>query len=114
QFDDARVQRADVQAFMPKVRMFVHPEQTSRECLPTRFSEVTMTLTDGRTLTQRITHAKGQPKNPLTDAELDAKFRDCAIRVLPADRVESLLASIRALQTVPDVRALAAQFATRG
>lgn len=108
QFEEARVQRPDVQAFMPKVRMFVHPEQTTRECLPTRFSEVTITLTDGRTLQQRVSHAKGQPKNPLTDAELDAKFRDCAARVLPAERVASVLDAIRTLQTVPDVSAIAA------
>jgi 2-methylcitrate dehydratase PrpD len=107
QFDDARVQRPDVQAFMPKVRMFVHPEQTTRECLPTRFSEVTMTLGDGRELRERITHAKGQPKNPLSDAELDTKFRDCAGRVLPADRVEAVLGAIRTLETVPDVSAIA-------
>ena len=107
QFDNERVRRADVQAFMPKVRMFVHPEQTTRECLPTRFSEVTITLQDGRRLAKRVAHAKGQPKNPLTLGELEAKFRDCASRVLPAERTESVLSAVRALETVPDVSVLA-------
>jgi 2-methylcitrate dehydratase PrpD len=106
QFEDERVRRADVQAFMPKVRMFVHPEQTTRECLPTRFSEVTITLKDGRRLHKRVAQAKGQPKNPLTVAELEAKFRDCASRVLPAARAESILSAVRTLETVPDVGAL--------
>jgi len=106
QFADERVRRADVQAFMPKVRMFVHPEQTTRECLPTRFSEVTMTLTDGRRLQKRVAQAKGQPKNPLTVGELEAKFRDCASRVLPAARAESILSAVRTLETVPDVGVL--------
>ena len=106
-FTDERARRADVQEFMPKVRMFVHPEQTTRECLPTRFSEVTITLKDGRTVQRRISQAKGQPKNPLTDAELEAKFRDCAARVLPPAKVDALMAMLRKLETVPDVSALA-------
>ena len=106
-FTDERARRADVQAFMPRVRMFVHPEQTTRECLPTRFSEVTITLKDGRVLQQRVSQAKGQPKNPLTDAQLESKFRDCAARVLPAARIDALVAMLGALDTVPDVSELA-------
>jgi 2-methylcitrate dehydratase PrpD len=106
QFTDERVHRADVQALMPRVRMVVHPEQTTRECLPTRFSEVTITLRDGRRLQRRVHQAKGQPRNPLTDAELTVKFRDCAARVLPADRAESLLAAVHQLETLADVNAL--------
>jgi 2-methylcitrate dehydratase PrpD len=107
QFADERVRGADVQALMPKVRMFVHPEQTTRECLPTRFSEVTITLRDGRRLRRRVSHAKGQPQNPLTDAELTAKFRDCAARALPPERVEAVLAAVRGLETLSDVGTLA-------
>jgi 2-methylcitrate dehydratase PrpD len=103
QFADERVRRPDVKALMPKVRMFVHPEQTTRECLPTRFSEVTITLKDGRTLSKRVAQAKGQPRNPLTADELEAKFRDCAARVLPPERVVSVLSAVRSLETVPDV-----------
>jgi len=54
-----------------------------------------------------VTHAKGQPKNPLSDAELDTKFRDCAVRTLPTDRAEAVLGAIRKLETVPDVSAIA-------
>ncbi len=111
-FTDERARRADVQEFMPKVRMFVHPEQTTRECLPTRFSEVTITLKDGRVLERRVSQAKGQPKNPLTDAQLEAKFRDCAARVLPAARIDPLVTMLKALDTVPDVSELARALAT--
>ena len=107
QFTDERVRRADVQALMPRVRMAIHPEQTTRDCLPTRFSEVTIRLRDGGQLRRRVQQAKGQPRNPLTDAELTVKFRDCAARVLPAERVESLLAAVERLETLGDVTALA-------
>jgi 2-methylcitrate dehydratase PrpD len=113
QFADERVRRADVQAFMPKVRMFVHPEQTTRECLPTRFSEVSITLTGGTKLSKRVAQAKGQPKNALTVGELEVKFRDCAARVLSADRIDSVLAAVLALERAPDVSALAAMLSGR-
>ena len=107
QFADERVRRDDVQALMPRVRMFVHPEQTTRESLPNKFSEVTVTLTDGTKLQRRIDQAKGQPRNPLTDAELEVKFRDAAGRVLPTARVDALLAAVSALETLPDVAPMA-------
>src|SRR5262245_25164019 len=106
QFTDERVRRADVKALMPKVRMVIHPEQTTRDCLPTRFSEVTMRLRDGRQLQRRVQVAKGQPGNPLTEAELTVKFRDCAARALPAERAQALLAAVERLETVSDVNAL--------
>ncbi len=113
QFADERVRRADVQAFMPNVRMFVHPEQTTRESLPGRFSEVTITLKDGRKLQRRVARAKGQPMNPLTDAELETKFRDCVARVLGPAQSDELLAAIQALETLPDAGALARLLAAR-
>lgn len=113
QFTDERVRRADVQAFMPKVRMFVHPDQTTRESLPGRFSEVTITLSDGRRIQRRVVQAKGQPQSPLTREELETKFRDCASRVLSADRVGAVLTAVQALETIPDVSVLARSLATR-
>ena len=55
---------------------------------------------------KRVEHAKGQPQNPLTDAELETKFRDCAARALPGDQVDGLLAAVRELEAVADVSAL--------
>jgi 2-methylcitrate dehydratase PrpD len=114
QFADERVRRADVQALMPKIRMVVHPEQTTRESLPNKFSEVTITLTGGTALVRRVDQAKGQPRNPLTDAELEVKFRDAAARVLPADRIEALLRAAKGLETVADVGAVARLLAADG
>jgi hypothetical protein len=54
-----------------------------------------------------VDQAKGQPRNPLTDAELEVKFRDAAGRVLPADRVSALLGAVQTLETAPDARAVA-------
>ena len=107
QFAEERVRRSDVKAFMPKVRMFVHPDQTSRESLPTRFTEVAIKLADGRRLVKSVRLAKGQPQHPLSDAELTTKFHDCAARALSRERAESVLAAVQTLEIAPDVSALA-------
>ena len=112
QFTDERVRRDDVQALMPKVRMYVHPEQTTRESYANKFTEVTLTLTDGRTLVRRVSQAKGQPRNPLTDAELEVKFRDAAGLVLPAGQVARLLGAVQRLEDVTDVSTVARLLAT--
>src|SRR5262249_15467570 len=107
QFADARVARPDVQALMPKIRMIVHPGQTTRESLANKFTEVTLRLADGRTLRRRVDQAKGQPRNPLTDAALDVKFRDAAGCALAPAAVERLLDMLKTIETVSDVAALA-------
>src|SRR5262249_13931184 len=107
QFADERVRRAGAPALLPKIRMVRHPEQTTRESLPKRFTDVTITLTDGRVLRHRVTQAKGQPGNPLSDAALEAKFRDAASCALSAGRVDQLLGELRRLETVADVSATA-------
>jgi 2-methylcitrate dehydratase PrpD len=68
---------------------------------------VTITLTDGRRLQRRVAQAKGQPKNPLTEAELSAKFRDCAARVLPSGQVDVVVELVGRLETLPEVGVLA-------
>ena len=113
QFAEERVRRADVKALMPRVRMYIHPEQTTRESLPSRFTEVAIRLNDGRRLVRRVSQAKGQPRDPLTDAELTEKFHDCAARVLSRDRAESVLTSVQTLETLPDVSVLARMLSGR-
>jgi hypothetical protein len=55
-----------------------------------------------------VSTAKGQPKNPLNDTELEVKFRDCATRALPAERAGALVTAVGALDTLASVSALAA------
>ncbi|MBX6742040.1 MAG: MmgE/PrpD family protein [Acetobacteraceae bacterium] len=108
-FEDAAVQRPEIQAFLPRV--------TKREAagpLQPRYTEVTLHLRDGRTLRRRTEALRGGPSLPLSDAELTAKLADClahagiaadaeapAAAILdPADRklsgILALLAPVRA------------------
>ena len=48
-------------------------------------------LVNGARKTYRVEYHRGHYKNPMTDAELEEKFRQMALRHLPAARVDQLL-----------------------
>jgi 2-methylcitrate dehydratase PrpD len=77
QFTDAVVQRPDVQRLIERIEFGVHPEAEAAgyEKMTTI---VEITLADGRTVSGRADFGRGSPADPMTDAELEAKFRDCA------------------------------------
>ncbi|MGH2699371.1 MAG: MmgE/PrpD family protein [Actinomycetota bacterium] len=72
QFTDERVQDPAVVEMRGRVSIVVDDE------LPKDAARVTLTLTDGRTLTHAIVHNKGTPARPMSDAEIEAKFLDLA------------------------------------
>jgi 2-methylcitrate dehydratase PrpD len=69
---------------------------------------VTVRLANGEAHSIHVEHATGSPENPMTDAQLEAKFRALAGEVLPTDRVEALLDAAWRLDAAPDLRAFAA------
>ncbi|MCZ2498812.1 MmgE/PrpD family protein [Xylophilus sp. Kf1] len=71
-FTDAAVQRAELQRFFPAVTT----SEASGELLP-RWAEIDIVLHDGRQLRQRVDGLRGSAQQPLTAAELRAKFHDC-------------------------------------
>jgi len=71
--------------------------------------EMTIFLADGRALHHSVQHSMGDPSRPLTDAELRAKFIDCAARAarpLPLAEAECLADRIMSLENEPDMGAL--------
>jgi 2-methylcitrate dehydratase PrpD len=77
QFTDAVVQRPDVQSLIERIDFSVDPEAEAAgyEKMTTI---VEVTLADGRVVSGRADFGKGSPADPMTDAELEEKFRDCA------------------------------------
>jgi 2-methylcitrate dehydratase PrpD len=75
---------------------------------------ITVQKTDGRSVTIEATDPIGSPEKPLSDAQFEAKFRDCArnaLRPLSDARVDAALAAIRRLESLPNARELIAPFA---
>ncbi len=75
---------------------------------------ITVRQTDGRSVTVEATDPIGSLEKPLSDAQFEAKFRDCArnaVRPLPDASVDAVLAAIGRLETRADARELLTPFA---
>jgi 2-methylcitrate dehydratase PrpD len=75
---------------------------------------ITVTRTDGRSVTVEATDPIGSPQKPPTDAQFEAKFRDCArnaIQPLSGPSVDTALVAIGRLAMLADARELMAPFA---
>ena len=77
QFTDEVVNRPDVQALVQKIEFGVHPDAEAAG-----FDKMTtiieVELDDGTVVKGSADFGKGSPANPMSDAELADKFRQCA------------------------------------
>ncbi len=92
---------------------------TSRiKCLPSdeadrtekefNLCELEVVLKSGARKTVRVEYHRGHFKNPMTDAEMEEKFRLLAGKHLPAARVDNLLRLLWGIENVPQVSTLIA------
>ena len=75
---------------------------------------ITVQRTGGRVVTVEASNPIGSPEKPLANAQLEAKFRDCArnaVQPVSDASVHRLLAAIERLETLPDARELMTAFA---
>ena len=104
-FETDRLHDPALLALLERVTMTVDPELGQRAPALTQ-AAIAVRLKDGRLLTREIERAKGCPERPASAEELEAKFRACARRVMPAARVELALDRVRAMAEVRDIREL--------
>ena len=97
--------RAATAALTARVTHEVDPDSTFPRGLP---GWVRLRLRDGRVLEARAPDGRGSLARPVLPEALVAKFRDNAERSLPAARVDELEHAVLALDTLADVRTLAA------
>ena len=71
-------------------------------------ADVTAILTDGRREHVFVEHAIGSLQRPMSDDQLEAKFRDLSDEVLSAGRTTELIAACWQVGTAADLRALTA------
>jgi 2-methylcitrate dehydratase PrpD len=86
----------------------------AREGRPKGSLSITVQRTDGRSVTVEATDPIGSPRKPLTNAQFEAKFRDCArnaVQPLRDARVDAMLAAIERLEALADARELMTPFA---
>ena len=102
EFSDEVVNRADMVALRRKV------VATVDDSIDEASADVTAVLLDGRRVHVFVEHAIGSLQNPMSDAQLDAKFHGLSDPVLGADKTTDLIAACWSVSQAGDVRELAA------
>jgi 2-methylcitrate dehydratase PrpD len=109
QFTDAVVQRPDVQSLIERIDFGVDAEAEA-EGYEKMTTIVEVTLADGRVVSGRADFGKGSPSDPMTDVELEAKFRDCTAWAGVSDPdARRVAALVWGIEEMPDIRALTAR-----
>lgn len=101
QYEPARYDDPALKAFAAeRVTIDMNAQFTSQETI------ATITLRDGSTRSTHCKQPRGAPENPLTDAQLDDKFRIYARARLPESRVTAVIEMVRHLEELPNARTL--------
>ena len=114
EFTDEVVNRPDVQKMIERIEFGVHPEAEAAgyEKMTTI---IDIELTDGRRIGGRADFGKGSPANPMSDAELTAKFRECAAwGMLPKASTEKVVEMLFSLDKLKSIRSLTRLLAVGG
>jgi 2-methylcitrate dehydratase len=98
QFTEARILDPTIRAQLAKVQVVADPE-IERLFPQLQRVHVLIATKDGRELERRLDYPKGDPRNPMTDAELDEKFDALAAPVCSAAQAARMKDAIRAAET---------------
>ena len=102
EFSDAVVTHPDVVALRNRV------QATVDDSIDEAAVHVVAVLRDGQRIEVRVEHAIGSLQNPLTDAQLEAKFGSLVEPVLGEAKARAITAACWTLAAQPDVRTLTA------
>jgi 2-methylcitrate dehydratase PrpD len=104
-FSDDSVKDPVTRQLMRKIK-FVLQEQNRRNGV-IGFQEVILKMNDGNIYTCKIEHPLGEPQNPQTPEELEAKYRDCAetahYDVKIASQIKNLVLDLENVEDVSEV-----------
>ncbi|MGH9504890.1 MAG: MmgE/PrpD family protein [Terriglobales bacterium] len=105
QFEMRKIMDPTIRAQLKKVEVVADPE--IEKVFPAlQRAIVNLTTSDGRTFTKQLDYPKGDPRNPLTDAEVEEKFGALAEGVLSQGAQKKLKDAIWNLEKVGSVSKL--------
>ncbi len=112
QFQDAVVQRPDVQEMIKRINFYIDPGAEAAG-LDKMTSLLKITLKNGQVITGHAEFAKGSPSNPMSYDEVAEKFRGCAeFAKWPTAKAEAVIAAVKSLESLTDMSTIAAALTT--
>ncbi len=103
EFSSERLSDPKIRELSSKVKVHVDPEFAD---VRLGSAKVELILRGGRTYSSRIDVPKGYPKNPMTRADLEKKFKSLASLALNGERVEDVIRAVGSLEKMDSVREL--------
>jgi 2-methylcitrate dehydratase len=108
-FTPEKIMDPNIRAQLNKVEVIADPE--IEKVFPAlQRADVQIETTDGRTFSTRLDYPKGDPRNPLTDEEIEAKFDALAAPVMTdaaAARLKEAVWNLEQQDSVTELMALA-------
>ena len=105
QFEMAKIMDPTIRAQLQKVEVVADPE--IEKVFPAlQRVVVTITTSDGQSFTEQLDYPKGDPRNPLTDQEIEEKFSALADGVLSTKAQQKLKEAIWSLEKIGSVSKL--------
>ncbi len=104
-FEPMRLSDPATRALMGRIE-FAVDDKIDADFPRRRAARVTIETTDARSETVLQPDRKGDPELPLTDAELEEKYRELAIPVVGQTKAAALLQHLWALETLPSLALL--------
>jgi 2-methylcitrate dehydratase len=96
-FEPQRYLDPGLRPLMNRIRVAEHPEFTRR--FPQELvSEIEVVTRSGQRLTERAEYPKGHVRNPMTDDDIDAKFRGLSADILGSARADAALHALWRLE----------------
>jgi len=96
-FAPSRIKDPTLRPLIKKLSVVEEPEFTRRYPAES-CTRIEVTTTDGRRVVAETSHPKGHYRNPLTDPEVEAKFRGLASATLGARGCDRVLAEVQRLE----------------
>lgn len=96
----------------PVVSLRERVRATIDDSLSEEQARVSIELKDGRKIEKFVEHAIGSSKNPMSNTDLERKFRALAERILAAEQTERLIELCWSIESLPDVSRIPREAAT--
>jgi 2-methylcitrate dehydratase len=107
QFTQERIDDPALQALMRRITVREDPEMT--ELFPdAQVTSIEAVTSDGTTHHVEVTHPRGHYRNPMTDEDIERKFRSMALAHMTPDACDAALARLWAIESEANVADLVA------
>ena len=105
EYTEKMIRNSEVLALAKKVKVVNDPELD--KVFPRQWQATAKIKTkDGSVYAGKVETPKGDPANPLTDKELEEKFKTLACDIFPSDRVNEIIQTVQRLERLTDIKEL--------